>query len=160
MTNQQPNKPTSTQPNQRLNQNSSQVPLIMWGSIPLMTMSTAVITILHSAKAVHILHESWLSLDSRMLVVPTSTHTHFQCVCLGNHYKVVQWFYLACNIPTKVSPPMWASHPPRSPLLCLMGSSRRICTHTIPQFSHHSFTEHPSDSAIAASPHSWLVCQD
>jgi hypothetical protein len=68
--------------------------------------------------------------------------------------------YKACNIPIEVSPPVWASHPSRSPLLCLMGSSHRSCTHTIPQFSCHSFTEHPSGSAIAASPHSRLVCED
>jgi hypothetical protein len=30
----------------------------------------------------------------------------------------------------------------------------------IPCFSHRSFTEHPSGSIIAASPHSWLVRQD
>jgi hypothetical protein len=41
-----------------------------------------------------------------------------------------------------------------------MDSSHHSYTHTIPRFSHRSFTEHPSGSAIAASPHSWLVCQD
>jgi hypothetical protein len=55
---------------------------------------------------------------------------------------------------------MCASHPPKSPLLCLMGSSHRNYTHTIPQFSHRSFTEHTSGSTIAASPHSRLVHQD
>jgi hypothetical protein len=44
--------------------------------------------------------------------------------------------------------------------LCLIGSSHRSGTHTIPRFSHRSFTEHPSGSAIAASPHSRLVRQD
>jgi hypothetical protein len=34
----------------------------MWGSMPLMTVSTAVITVLYSAKIVHIPHESWSSL--------------------------------------------------------------------------------------------------
>jgi hypothetical protein len=63
---------------------------------------------------------------------------------LGNHYKTVQWFPLACYVPTEVSPPPWASHPPGSPLLCLVGSSHRNFSHTIPQFCHHSFTEHPS----------------
>jgi hypothetical protein len=28
--------------------------------------------------------------------------------------------------------------------LCLVGSSHRSFTHTIPRFRHHSFTEHPS----------------
>jgi hypothetical protein len=41
-----------------------------------------------------------------------------------------------------------------------MGSSRHSCTHTTPRFSHRSFTKHPSGSAIAASPHNWLVRQD
>jgi hypothetical protein len=34
----------------------------MWGSMPLMTMSTTVITVLHYAEVIHILHESWSSL--------------------------------------------------------------------------------------------------
>jgi hypothetical protein len=34
----------------------------MWGSMPLMTMSTTVITVLHSVEVVHIPHESWSSL--------------------------------------------------------------------------------------------------
>jgi hypothetical protein len=34
----------------------------MWGSMPLMTVSTAVITVLHSTEVVHIPHESWSSL--------------------------------------------------------------------------------------------------
>jgi hypothetical protein len=36
---------------------------------------------LHSAEAVHVTHESWLSSDSRILIVPMSTLTHFQGVC-------------------------------------------------------------------------------
>jgi hypothetical protein len=36
--------------------------LIMWGSMPLMTVSTAVITVLHSAEVVYVPHESWSSL--------------------------------------------------------------------------------------------------
>jgi hypothetical protein len=86
-------------------------------------------------------------------------YTLLRCV-LGNHYKTVQWLYLACNVPTEISPPVWTSHPPRSPLLCLMGSSCHSCTHTTPRLSHHSFTEHPRGSAIAASPHNWLVRQE
>jgi hypothetical protein len=132
----------------------------MWGSMLLMTMSTTVITVLYSIEVLHVPHESWLSLKSRILIVPMSTLTHFRGVCYKNHYKAVQWSHPACNIPTEVSPPVWASHPPRSPLLCLMGSSHHSCTHTIPRFSHRSFTEQPSGSAITAFPHSWLVCQD
>jgi hypothetical protein len=86
-------------------------------------------------------------------------YTLQRCV-LGNHYKILQWFHLACNVPTEVSPPVRALHRPRSPLLCLMGSSRLGCTHTIPWFSQRRFTKHPSGSAIAASPHNWLVRQD
>jgi hypothetical protein len=40
--------------------NQSQVPLIMWGSMPLMTMSTAVVIVLHTVEVVHVPHESWL----------------------------------------------------------------------------------------------------
>jgi hypothetical protein len=42
--------------------NPTQVPLIMWGSMPLMTMTTAVITVLHSTEVVHVPHESRSSL--------------------------------------------------------------------------------------------------
>jgi hypothetical protein len=31
----------------------------MWGSMLLMTMSTTVITVLHSVEVVHVPHESW-----------------------------------------------------------------------------------------------------
>jgi hypothetical protein len=134
--------------------------LIMWGSMPLTTMSTTVVIVLHSTEVVHVPCESWLSLESRILVVPRSTLTHFWGVCLENHYKAVQWSHLARNIPTEVSSPVWALHPPRRLLLCLMGSSHRSYTHTIPQFSHRRFIEHLNGSAIAASPHSRLVCQD
>jgi hypothetical protein len=82
-----------------------------------------------------------------------------RCVS-GNHYNIVKWFHLACNVSNEVSPSVWASHPPRSPLLCLMDSNRLSCTHTIPWFSHHNFTEHLSGFAIAASPHNRLVRQD
>jgi hypothetical protein len=46
-----------------------------------MTMSMAVMTVLHSAEVVHVTHESSLSSDSRILVVPMSTLTHFEGVC-------------------------------------------------------------------------------
>jgi hypothetical protein len=72
----------------------------------------------------------------------TDKHSYTLPRCVpGNHYKAIQWFHLACNVPTEVSPPVWASHPPRSPLLCLMGYSRLSCTHTIPWFIHRSFTK-------------------
>jgi hypothetical protein len=40
----------------------------MWGSMPLITMSTAVITVLHSAEIVHVPHESWSFLQARYLL--------------------------------------------------------------------------------------------
>jgi hypothetical protein len=43
------NKPTKPNPG---------IPLIMRGSIPLMTVSTAVIIVLHSTEVVHVTHES------------------------------------------------------------------------------------------------------
>jgi hypothetical protein len=95
-------------------------------------------------------HSPWVVIILEKLnthCIDVHPYTLPRCV-LGNHYKTVQWLYLACNIPTEVSLLVWASHPPRSPLLCLMGSS---C---------HSFTEHPSGSAITAFPHHRLVCQD
>jgi hypothetical protein len=53
----------------------------MWGSMPLMTVSMAVITVLHSAKDVHIPHESQSSLIARYTLyrwVPL--HTSGVCV--------------------------------------------------------------------------------
>jgi hypothetical protein len=41
--------------------NPTRVPLIMWGSMPLLTVSMAVIIVLHSAEVVHVPHESWSS---------------------------------------------------------------------------------------------------
>jgi hypothetical protein len=68
------------QPHQT-NQTHLRFQLIMWGSTPLRTVSTAIITVLHSAEVVHVTHESWLSSDRRILIVPMSTLTHFQGVC-------------------------------------------------------------------------------
>jgi hypothetical protein len=77
----------------------------------------------------------------------TDEHPYTLRRCVpGNHYKIVQWFHLACNVPTEVSPPVWASHPSRSPLLCLMGSA--IAASPTP--SH--------GSAITASPNIPAVC--
>jgi hypothetical protein len=53
----------------------------MWRSMPLMTVSTAVITVLHSTEVVHIPHESWSSLIAGYLLyrrVPL--HTSGVCV--------------------------------------------------------------------------------
>jgi hypothetical protein len=69
-------------------------------------------------------------------------HTSFG-VRPGDHYKTFEWFHLACNIATEVSPPVWASHPPKSSLLCLIGSSHRSFTHTLPRFCHLNFPAQP-----------------
>jgi hypothetical protein len=160
VTNPQPNKPSSIQPIQRLNHYPSQV-------------STNHVRVHAAHDREHSCYNSFTLCRGctrspwfMIILEKLNTHctdehpyTRLRCV-LGNHYMTVQWFYLACNVPTEVSPPVWASRPPRSPLLCLMGSSRHSCTHTTPRFSHRSLTEHPSGSAIAASPHNRLVCQD
>jgi hypothetical protein len=53
----------------------------MWGSMPLMTVSTTIIIVLHSVEVVHVPQESWLSLESWILIVPMSTLTYFRGVC-------------------------------------------------------------------------------
>jgi hypothetical protein len=130
----------------------------MWGSMPLMTVSAAIIIVLHSAEVVHV--SPWVMIILEKLNTRcTDEHpTTFPRCVLRNHYNTIQWFYLACNVSTEISPPVWASHTPRSLLLCLMSSSHHSCTHTTPRLSHCSFTEHPSGSAITASPHNrWYI---
>jgi hypothetical protein len=160
VTDPQSNKPSSIQPNPRLNHYSSQVSTNhvrvhaahdcecgCYNSFILCRGYT------HSPWVVIILEKpNTHCTDERSYTLP-------RCV-LGNHYKTVQWFYVACNVSTEVSPPVWSSHPPRTPFLCLMGSSHHSCTHTTPRFSHRSFTKHPSGAAITASPHNKLVCRD
>jgi hypothetical protein len=82
--------------------NPTRVPLIMCGSMPLMTVSTAVITVLHSADVVHVPHESQSSsVAGYPLYRRVPLHTSG---CIGHHYKVVQWFSLVCSVPAEVSP--------------------------------------------------------
>jgi hypothetical protein len=57
VTDPQPNKIHFDKPT-KPNQSNPGFPLIMRGSMPLMTMSTAVITVLHSTEVVHVTHES------------------------------------------------------------------------------------------------------
>jgi hypothetical protein len=142
MTDAQPNNPSSIQPNPGLNHYPSQV-------------ST-------NHVRVHATHDHEHSYYNSFTLCRGCTCSPWVMITLEkpNHYRTAQWLYLACNIPTEVSPPVWASHPPRSPHLCLMGSSCHCCTHTTPRFTHRSFTKHPSDSAIAASLHNRLVRQD
>jgi hypothetical protein len=160
VTDSQPNKPSSIQPNPRLNHHPSQV-------------STNHVRV-HAAHdrergyynyftlRIGCTRSPWVMIileKSNTRCTDEHPYTLPRCV-LGNHYKTVEWIYLACNVPTEVSPLVWASHPPRSPLLCLMGSSRHSYTLTTARFSHRNFTKHPSGSTITASPHNQLVCQD
>jgi hypothetical protein len=101
-----------------------------------------------------IIHCSWIP-----IVRMEYPYTLLRCA-LGNHNKAFQWFHLAYNVPTEVSPLVWASHPTRSPLLCIMGFSHHSFTHTFPRFNHRSFTTHPSGFAITAFSHIRLVRQD
>jgi hypothetical protein len=52
----------------------------------------------------------------------TDEHPYTLSECApGHHYKVVQWYPLACSLPTKVSLKVLAPiKPPRAPLLRLM----------------------------------------
>jgi hypothetical protein len=160
VTDPQPNNPSSIQPNLRLNHYPSQV-------------STNHVRV-HAAHDHECDYYNSFTLYRSctrfpwVMIILNKPNTHCtdehpytlpRCV-LGNHYKTVQWLYLACNVPTEISLQVWASHPPRSPLLCLMGCNCHSCTHTTPRFSHRSFTKHPRGSAVVVSPHNKLVRQD
>jgi hypothetical protein len=58
----------------------------------LITMSMAVVIVLHTAEVVHIVRTEY-------------PYTLLRCA-LGNHNKPFKWFPLACNVPTEVSPPV------------------------------------------------------
>jgi hypothetical protein len=59
----------------------------MWGSVPLITVSTDVMIIL----------------GSQVPVDPMEyVYTILECA-LGHHDKAFQWLHLVCTIPTKVS---------------------------------------------------------
>jgi hypothetical protein len=83
----------------------------------------------------------WLHLHFAMRA--RHIHAFFQMRPV-DHYKAFQWFHQVCNVPSKVSPSVWASHSPRSPLLCFMGSSHCSFTHTFPRISHRNVSKHPS----------------
>jgi hypothetical protein len=67
----------------------------------LMTVSMAVMTVLHSAEVVHVTHESLLSSDSQILVVPTNTLTHFQGVCQEITTRLFNGFILLVTYPLR-----------------------------------------------------------
>jgi hypothetical protein len=81
----------------------AKVYLTMWGSMPLMIMSTTVVIVLHSTEAVHILHESWPSCIAGYSMYRWAP-LHTSRVGVEHHYKAVQWFHLACSVPAEVSP--------------------------------------------------------
>ena len=72
--------PLRQDPIQDLTKTHPRFPLIMWGSMPLMTVSTAVKTVLHSAEVVHVSHESRLSLAAGYPLYGRNTLTHFRDV--------------------------------------------------------------------------------
>jgi hypothetical protein len=58
----------------------NQVTVIVWGSMPLIIVSTTVMTVLRSIEVVYIPHESRLSLVARHPLIRWNTFTHFQGV--------------------------------------------------------------------------------
>jgi hypothetical protein len=91
----------------------------MWGSMPLMTMSTAVIIVLQSAEAVHVTHESWLSSDSRILIVPMSTLTQFQGVCQEITTRLFNGFIYLVTYPLRFHRPREHRTHPEAPSCAL-----------------------------------------
>jgi hypothetical protein len=86
----------------------------------LSTMSTAVITGLHSAEVVHIPHEQWFH---HPLPTRKSPFCHVYTsigVWPRNHCKAFQWLPLACNVPTKVSPEVLATTKPQRAPSCAL----------------------------------------
>jgi hypothetical protein len=112
----------------------------MWGSMPLMTVSTTVITVLHSAEVVHVTHESWLSSDSWILVVPMSTLTHFQGVCQKITTRLFNGFLQLVTYPLRFYRRCEHRTHPEAPSCALWVSAIAA----LPTSSH--------GSAIAASP--------
>jgi hypothetical protein len=97
----------------------------MWGSMPLMTMSTAVITVLHSIEVVHIPHESWSSLIAGYLLyrrVPL--HTSGVCAKISlQGYSMVStslqptlWGFTGGVSPNHQGPPLVPCGSQESPL--------------------------------------------
>jgi hypothetical protein len=87
----------------------------MWGSMPLITVSTTVITVLYSAEVVHIPHESWSSLPARYLLyrwapLHTSgvcTKTSLQgCSMVSCSLQHTHWGFIRCGSPDHQGPPL------------------------------------------------------
>jgi hypothetical protein len=77
--------------------------LIMWGSMPLMTVSTTVMTVLHSTKVVHIPHEYWFHHPSATRKSPFCYVYTSYGAWPRDHYNAFQWFPLDCSVPAEVS---------------------------------------------------------
>jgi hypothetical protein len=97
----------------------------MWGSMPLMTVSMAVITVLHSAKVVHIPHESRSSLIAGYPLykwVPLHTfgvcaRTSLQgCSMVFPRLQRTRWGFTGGVIPDHQGPPLASCGSQESPL--------------------------------------------
>jgi hypothetical protein len=99
--------------------------------MPLMTVSMAVITVLHSTEVVHISHEYPYTLSG---------------CALGHHYKVVQWFSLVCSVPAEVSPEV-SDQITKGPLL------RRVVLKRVHSLTHSFPTRRiPRESTQSTPP--------
>jgi hypothetical protein len=114
--------------------------------MPLMTVSTAVIIVLHSAEDVHVTHVSRLSLYSRILVVPTSTLTHFQGVCQEITTRLFNGFPELITYPLRFHRRREHRTHPEAP----------SCASWIPAIAALPTPSH--GSAIVASPNILAVC--
>jgi hypothetical protein len=107
--------------------------LIMWGSMPLLTVSTTVITVFHSAEVIHIPHEYWFRHPSATRKSPFCNVYTFYGVWPKDHYKAFQWLHLASNVPTEISPEVLATtKPSRAPSCALWVLNTTKPTHLQP----------------------------
>jgi hypothetical protein len=83
--------------------NPTRVPLIIWGSMPLMTMSTTVITVLHSVEVVHVTHESRSSSVAGYLLY-RRVPLHTSGVCARTSLQGCSMVSIVCRVPAEVSP--------------------------------------------------------
>jgi hypothetical protein len=97
----------------------------MWGSMPLMTVSTAVITILYSAEIVHVPYELWSSLIARYPLyrwVPLHTfgvcaRTSLQgCSMVFPSLQRTHWGFTGGVCPDHQGPPLSPCGSQESPL--------------------------------------------
>jgi hypothetical protein len=98
----------------------------MWGSMLLITVSTTVIIVLHSAEIVHVPHESWSSLLARYLLyrwAPLYTfevcaRTSLQCCSMVfPSLQHTRWGFTGGVSPDHQEPPLAPCGSQESPLL-------------------------------------------